>query len=234
MLKIYGILFFLVFISNVVFAQAVNPARQYEQQRDSQSPADGVWYVYDKNGNLSKEEHYKSYRLDGEVKSFYPGGSIKATTPYIDGKRQGMEKTYYEQGGLKGENVYVKNNLNGISRQYYDNGALMKAADYSEGQLDGTTKEYYDNGSLKQIWNYSHGVINGAQLSYSPDGQIKSEDDYLNGVQVAHKDYSTEVASFTSPSKKPSGSNADQRKPAPTITPPVPPASPDKTGKPQK
>ncbi len=34
-----------------------NPARQAAQQRGTESPADGVWYVYDRNGALLREEN---------------------------------------------------------------------------------------------------------------------------------------------------------------------------------
>ncbi len=224
MLRIYGVVVvLLVFVSSNALAQAINPARQYEQKRNTESPADGVWYVYDREGNLSKEEHYKTYRLDGDIKTFYKSGSTKAITPYVDGHRHGLEKTYYESGSLKGENIYEHNNLNGLSKQYYENGALQKAANYTNGQLDGTMKTYYDTGILKQVWNYANGVISGTQINYGPDGLIKSEDNYQNGVLSSHKDYVTDVASLVSAPAPNAASNdakvesKDVAKPAPAV-----------------
>ena len=178
-----------------------NPAREAAQKRGTQTPADGVWYVYDRNGNLLKEEHYRTYRLDGDVKTFYSSGAIKALTVYMDGQRHGLEKTYYEKGGLQAENNYVNNNLSGSVRQYYESGVLKKEANYKDGQLDDMAKDYYENGALKQVWSYNKGVINGAQVKYNEEGKVLSEDNFVNGVLVAHKDYSNEVASLVS--KKP-------------------------------
>ncbi len=193
----------LMLVSSLVFAQAVNPAREYERRRNSEAPADGVWYVYDREGNLSKEEHYKTYRLDGEVKSFYKSGAIKAITPYVDGFREGLERTYFEKGGLMGENTYSRNNLNGTSHQYYDDGSLQQESNYLNGQLNGVTKIYYRNGNLKQVWNYKLGVINGTVLNYGEDGQIKSEDIYSKGEIASHKDYVNDVSTLVAGEKAP-------------------------------
>jgi hypothetical protein len=202
--------------SSTVFAQAVNPARTYEQQRNSQPPADGSWHVYDRNGNLQKEENYKNYRLNGQVKTFSPTGGTKSITFYVDGNREGVERVYYDNGALQFENNYKNNDLNGISKEYYLTGELKRSANYVTGQLNDVTKLYYENGALKQQWNYDHGIIHGTQLSYGEDGQVKSEDDYQNGVLVAHKDYTQEISAMTSPSKPnkgaPAPGNGDDKK----------------------
>ncbi|MBI3602786.1 MAG: toxin-antitoxin system YwqK family antitoxin [Candidatus Omnitrophica bacterium] len=184
----------LLLITALAYAQAVNPARQYEQQRNTQSPAYGVWHVYDRYGNLQKEENYKAYRLDGDVKTFYPSGELKALTPYVDGERQGLEKTYYEKGALESQNIYANNDLNDLSRHYYDTGELEREAYYKDGQLNGTTKIYYKSGNMKQQLRYIRGIIDGTVLTYSKDGHLNVEDDYQKGILMAHKDYTKETA----------------------------------------
>ncbi len=198
MLRVFVSFGILLLLSFSAFAQATNPARTYEQQRDSQPPADGVWHVYDRAGNLQKEETYKTYRLDGDVKTFYPTGGIKSITPYVDGKRHGLEQKYYESGSLQAENIYVKNDLKGICKEFYPTGELKRSADYEKGQLEGVTKVYFPNGALKQQWNYSHAILSGSQLTYGEDGQVKTEDNYQNGVLVAHKDYTTDISALSS------------------------------------
>jgi hypothetical protein len=202
-------------------AQAVNPARTYEQQRNSQPPADGVWHVYDRSGNLEKEEHYKTYRLDGNVTKFAPSGSVQSVTPYVDGSRQGLEKVYYDTGALKAENTYMNNDLNGTSREYFQSGELKRSANFSSGQLNGVTRLYFETGALKQQWNYSHGIVNGTVLTYGEDGQVKAEDNYQNGMLMAHKDYSKEEGTMSTTKKKQAASKpetVDQQK----TNPPVP------------
>lgn len=176
--------------ASTAFAQAVNPARTYEQQRNSQSPADGVWHVFDKNGNLLKEENYKNYRLHGDIKTFTAEGSLKSVIPYNDGSRHGLGKTYYPSGALQGEYNYSDNNLNGISKEYYETGELKRAADYKDGQLNGTTKIYYTNGALKQQWTYKKGIVHGVETLYDEGGHVTQENNFQNGVLVASKNYS--------------------------------------------
>ena len=61
-MKIFiALLAFSMITATFSFAQNVSPARLYEQQRGTQSPVEGVWHVYDRNGNLLREENYENY-----------------------------------------------------------------------------------------------------------------------------------------------------------------------------
>src|ERR1700733_10092548 len=101
-MKIYlGLLALLIIAAPVSFAQSINPARLYEQQRGTQPPVEGVWHVYDRQGNLLREENYHNYRLDGEMKIFYPSGALKEFLHYSDGLREGEDKAFFAHGGLE-------------------------------------------------------------------------------------------------------------------------------------
>src|ERR1700691_3577161 len=115
----FGLLALLMVSAPLSFAQTVNPDRLYEQQRGTQSPVEGVWHVYDRSGNLLREENYHNYRLDGEMKIFYPSGALKELLHYSDGLRDGDDKTYYESGGVESESTYVDNDYEGPSVHYY-------------------------------------------------------------------------------------------------------------------
>src|SRR5580704_16694106 len=120
-MRIYlGLLVVLIITAPLSFAQSVNPARLYEQSRGTQSPVEGVWHVYDRQGRLLREENYHNYRLDGALKIFYPSGALKELLYYSDGLREGDDKTYYESGGLESESTYEDNDLEGPSVNYYD------------------------------------------------------------------------------------------------------------------
>src|SRR5476651_1746391 len=113
-MKIYlGLLTFVMIAAPLSFAQSVNPARMYEQSRGTQSPVEGVWHVYDRLGHLLREENYNNYRLDGEMKIFYPSGALKELLHYSDGLRVGDDKNYFENGGLESEDAYEDNDLQG-------------------------------------------------------------------------------------------------------------------------
>ena len=130
-----------------VFAQATNPAREYEQSRGTQPPVDGVWHVYDRDGNLSREENYHNYRLDGQVTMYYPSGAVKDVVHYSDGFRVGDDRGYYESGGLEHEDTYVSNDLEGPSTHYYDTGETQSRDSYTHGNLDGEKKVYFKDGN---------------------------------------------------------------------------------------
>src|SRR5277367_3054090 len=114
-MKIFlGLLTLLMIAAPLSFAQ-VNPSRLYEQQRGTQSPVEGVWHVYDRQGNLLREENYENYRLDGEMRIYYPSGALKELLHYSDGLREGDDKAYFESGGLEHEDAYADNDLEGAS-----------------------------------------------------------------------------------------------------------------------
>jgi uncharacterized protein len=179
---------------------ATNPARQAAQKRGTEPPVDGVWYVYDRNGALVREENYQSYRLHGEVRDFYPSGSVKATANYIDGYRQGPGATYYENGQLQSTINYEDNNLNGLSQRFYDTGELESEVVYVNGNLDGPKKTYYKSGSRKQVLNYVDGKLHGSVRTYDEQtGDTLTEENYKHGSLVGRKDYKAEILETTVP-----------------------------------
>ena len=205
-MKIYlGLLIALTMALPVAFAQNVNPARIYEQQRGTQPPVEGVWHVYDRNGKLLREENYHNYRLDGQMKIFYPSGALKELLHYSDGLREGPDKIYYESGGLESQAVYVNNDFDGARVHYYDTGEVKSREHYSRGKLDGEKTVLFKSGILKQSMYYINGLLDGAVATYTEDGQIVLEEHYVHGNLVGHNEYgnkSTYVA------KNDSASNA--------------------------
>lgn len=181
-------------MSLVQVAQATsNPAREVAQKRGTESPADGPWDVYDRNGALLRHENYSAYRLDGETKIMYPSGAVKEMITYVDGEREGPTATYYEKGGLMGEGYYKNNNLHGTYKRYYDTGALESVVNYTRGQWDGERKMYYKSGALKQIAGYHNGVISGTVLTYAEDGKVLVEELYNDrGILTSRKDYAND------------------------------------------
>ncbi len=190
----FAAVMFVSVASSLVWAGS-NPARQSAQQRGTEPPADGVWYVYDRKGYLLREEHYGAYRLNGEVKTFFPSGGIKEITQYLDNTRQGATKTYYENGGIESDSSYEKNNLSGLSKHFYNTGEFESESYYVEGRLDGEKKSYYKTGVLKQIAVYAAGALNGTIRNYGEDGKMVSEEIYDHGALISRKEIKADVAS---------------------------------------
>lgn len=185
----FGLLILLVIAPPSIFAQNVNPARMYEQQRGTQSPVEGGWHVYDRQGRLLREENYHNYRLDGEMKIFYPSGAIKEVLHYSDGLRAGDDKSYYENGGLESEQTYVDNDLEGPGVHYYDTGEVKSHEHYNKGKLDGEKTIFYKSGIIKQVLYYQNGLMEGAAVAYGEDGQVIADEHYTSGNLVGHHEY---------------------------------------------
>ncbi|MEI7998689.1 MAG: toxin-antitoxin system YwqK family antitoxin [Candidatus Omnitrophota bacterium] len=213
-------LMFLLLISSSAMAQ-VNPARQAEEKRGTISPADGPWSAYDRKGYLIRQENYKNYRLDGDIRTFFPSGAVKEMTHYVDGFRQGPYKTYYENGGLESESINVNNNLQGESRRYYKTGELESVVNYNLGNLEGDKKVYFKNGSLKQIVFYKKGLIDGAVLTYGEDGQALLEENYRSGVLTSRKEEVNGAVMAVVPPANPVAKPKDLASPGPTATIPT-------------
>jgi len=199
-----GLLAFLLMAAPLSFAQSINPSRMYEQSRGTQSPVEGVWHVYDRQGNLLREENYSNYRLDGVMKIFYPSGGLKELLHYSDGLRQGSDRIYFENGGLMTEQNYVDNDLEGMSVHFYDSGEVQSREFYSNGKLFGEKTILYKSGILKQSMYYQNGLLDGVVATYSEEGQIIADEHYIHGDLVGHNEYSNQAA-FVAKAK---GSNA--------------------------
>jgi len=210
----FSLLALLMVTAPVSFAQSVNPARMYEQQRGTQSPVEGVWHVYDRQGRLLREENYHNYRLDGEMKIFYPSGALKELLHYSDGLRVGDDKNYFENGGLENEDTYVDNDLEGSSVHYYDTGEIKSREHYSRGKMDGEKSVLYKNGILKQSMYYQGGLLEGEVATYAQDGKIIVEEHYTKGNLISHHEYGDKT-SYVAKNDVASNANA----PAPNNAP---------------
>ncbi len=184
-----GLLALLMIAAPLSFAQSVNPARLYEQSRGTQSPVEGVWHVYDRQGRLLREENYHNYRLDGEMKIFYSSGALKELLHYSDGLREGNDKSYYENGGLESEDTYEDNDLEGPSVHYYDTGEIKSHEHYSRGKLVGEKTILYKDGILKQSMYYRDGLLDGAVATYAKDGKVITDEHYIHGELISHNEY---------------------------------------------
>jgi len=186
---LFGLLAFLMITAPVCFSQSISPARMYEQSRGTQSPVEGVWHVYDRQGRLLREENYHNYRLDGEMKIFYPSGALKELLHYSDGLREGNDKNYFENGGLESEDTYVNNDLEGPSVHYYDTGEVKSREHYSRGKVDGEKSILFKSGILKQSMYYQGGLLDGEVATYAEDGQIITEEHYTHGNLISHHEF---------------------------------------------
>ena len=98
------------------------------------------------NGTLLFEANYYNGAYDGNVKSYYPDGTLQEERFYQEGKKQGMQKFYHA------------------------NGKLLSEQNFSDGKEEGEGKKYYDNGTLKEEFAYQKGIRNGIRKEYHKQG----------------------------------------------------------------
>jgi len=80
---------------------------------------------------------------DGEIKLFYPDGTLQVSEQYKNGELQGARKIYSSKGVLTEESEYLNGILNGKKKTYSDDGQLLSEFDFENGQI-GHSVFWYD------------------------------------------------------------------------------------------
>lgn len=110
------------------------------------------------------------YGQNGNVKSYYPNGTIESELSYVNDIMDGNSKWYYPNGNIKKEVNYNKGAVNSWIRNYYESGLLAEEYYTENGIIDGIYKSYYKNGELKNIITYSAGKqIQEKTFEYDPN-----------------------------------------------------------------
>jgi len=135
------------------------------------------------------EEDYKSGKIDGAFKEFYPDGRVKREIRYIKGKRNGLYRTFYANGQTEQEGYYREDNLDGLYRSYYESGALHQQKEYRDGKLNGVYKAIDEQGVLYFEITYKNGKQHGEDKIYDQRGVLQYLDTYVNGLRVNRKTY---------------------------------------------
>ena len=74
-----------------------------------------------------------TYRLNGmryagAVREFYPNGTMRSETAFVDGHPQGLSREWYATGQIEREETYFGDMLHGISKEWHPNGRLRRRA----------------------------------------------------------------------------------------------------------
>ena len=132
---------------------------------------DGIYYEYDKDGNLISEKTIKNGMENGPVIEFYPNGIVKSRIDYKDGKIDGK--------------AYI----------YTDDGRLILEQTYSKGLLDGFTTEYDLDGNIKSRVLYSMGKITQNSINETQKETENKEDEIKEEKNIT--EYSTRILNLS-------------------------------------
>ena len=134
----------------------------------------GVTRVFHEVGGVALEAFYLDDKLEGEVKIYDIGGSVRVIDNYINGEMINRVRFDF-MGKLESEERTDKN--------YFDNGSLNEEIFIKNGRKENSTKIYYPSGFLKEEWFYENDTLQGRSFMYYENGVVKSSIDYINGIQ---------------------------------------------------
>jgi uncharacterized protein len=160
----------------------------------------GKWVSFYNSGILQSEGYYKYGIKDGYFKDYFPDGTLKNVSKYVNGEAQvdaveiaklDIKTEYYPDGRIKKRGTFKDNIPEGISRTYTDDGKVESAEIYKSGIVvgsgivddnglkQGDWQEFYDTGELKGEGKYVAGQRLGAWKYFYKNGQMEETGTFL-------------------------------------------------------
>ncbi|MEE4115497.1 MAG: hypothetical protein V2I37_04980 [Marinilabiliaceae bacterium] len=125
----------------------------------------GYYYKYKRDNNygvyIYSRELFAGDKREGNAIIYFPGGNVKQTLPYSNGKKQGLSREYDSEGNII--TLYEYNNDFLVSRE------RINRTD-NKGLKQGDWKEFHDNGTLKKEMNYRNDLLHGYYKEYNERG----------------------------------------------------------------
>ena len=127
------------------------------------SPENGLYTEYFKNGYKKIEGIYLKSQRNGTWIEWYVNGQIKSKGNYKDGEKEGQWTTWHKNGQKKSKGTY------GQYYRYYESTS-------TESLLDGDWNEWYSNGRKKTEGYYQGGEKDSTWKKWDEGGQLLKEE----------------------------------------------------------
>ena len=102
--------------------------------------------TYNKNNNKEEYSVFKGTEIKYVIyRKWYRDGQLSKECHYKEGKLEGLTRKLYHDGQLSKECNYKEGKLEGLSRKWYDNGSLHVECHYKEDKLDESLYEFQMN-----------------------------------------------------------------------------------------
>lgn len=128
---------------------------------DDQGRLDGPYEEFAEDGSPVVYAEYRQDLLDGDYKTYWPGGALQVDGNYSKGFQDGAWIEYAEDGTKTLAANYKKDLLHGRYEDYHANGNRKVTANYAEGALDGKYVERDEDGSWVLTADYAKGALDG-------------------------------------------------------------------------
>jgi antitoxin component YwqK of YwqJK toxin-antitoxin module len=161
--------------------QAQEISDNHINKADINGRKQGLWKVYDEDGNLRYTGNYADGKPMGTFTYYYPSGKVKARMDHLDSGRVIYAKNFHPNGILMAEGKYTEQKKDSIWRYYNEqDGSLAAEERYMNNLKDGVWKVYYPEGMIAEEVTYLNDKKEGAWIQYFTDGKIKSKASWIN------------------------------------------------------
>jgi antitoxin component YwqK of YwqJK toxin-antitoxin module len=134
---------------------------------------EGAYTAFYPNGSKREESFYINDSLHGERKLYYENGQVESLTTLANGMFEGKYQKFNEQGNLTNEGQYVNNEMAGIWKKWYDTGELQEEVSFSANLENGPFKEYHKNGKVMTEGTYLEGDNEQGELKvFDENGEL--------------------------------------------------------------
>ena len=171
--KFFLQIIFLLFISNLAFAQQFEKKEQsyrkiiisskdsiivaniLTRNKGSKIEDNLVYYWYNSNKINSNKGAYYGKLLNGEYKVFNQNGGLVTAGNFKQGLKSGSWKTWYRNGELKTVSNFKNGLLNGKYNYFDNNGKLILSENYKNNLKSG--RQYYFFINERKVSRYRNG-----------------------------------------------------------------------------
>lgn len=137
---------------------------------------------YYPDGTVKAVSEFLDGVLHGSCKEFYPNGMMREISSWKKGQKRGRCATFFENGQLKELGFLVGiESYDGIYLEFYENGVLKMQASFADGIEHGPFRGRFKNGIVSEEGTYCHGKLDGEYRIYYDNGQLKEKIDCYCG-----------------------------------------------------
>lgn len=143
--------------------EAFEPVMIPEERKDGlELPKGHVLRVfYDKKWKLFECYTELQGQPNGQCILFYPDGSVKEESFYLNGKLHGPSTFWSNKGSVLAKSWFVNGKQVGKCYWYYPSGVPYSVQRYKNGLWHGQQVFYYEDGTIKTLMQYKHGLLDG-------------------------------------------------------------------------